>query len=105
MFDEDEFTRLSGLYDEGAALLGRYAIDGRTPEPERVAELFTPLQDEYERLTGTRQAHPKTFLHHRLGNYGPPCCTCGKPLRTPQASKCMECGTPRIGCPGGAANC
>jgi hypothetical protein len=50
---------------------------------------------EYEQRTGFRGDHAKDFLHHLRASFGPLCGECGKPLRTPRASKCMECGGPR----------
>jgi hypothetical protein len=55
-------------------------------------DVYGPCLDAYERLTGFRETNPNAVMHHRLTTYGPPCRTCGKPLRTPRASKCMACG-------------
>jgi hypothetical protein len=93
MFEEAEFDLLDGLFVECAALIGAEAMQRRAVVPEQAAEMFRPLFEEYERLTGVRLTHPKDFRHHRLADYGPPCSACGKPLRTPRASRCMECGT------------
>ncbi len=49
--------------------------------------------DEHERLTGFRETNVNAVWHHRLSLYGPPCHSCGKPLRTPQATFCAECGS------------
>lgn len=49
----------------------------------------------YERLTGFRETNPSALWHHRASLYGPPCTSCGKPLRTPQASYCPACGAKR----------
>ena len=45
----------------------------------------------YERLTGFKETKPNALFHHRLSIYGPPCHSCGKPLRTPQARFCAMC--------------
>jgi hypothetical protein len=50
----------------------------------------------YEQLTGFKETNAGALFHHRLSMYGPPCRSCGKPLRTPQARYCAMCGTPRI---------
>jgi hypothetical protein len=49
----------------------------------------------YEGLTGFRETNPAALMHHRLMLYGPPCATCGKPLRTQAASFCAGCGANR----------
>jgi len=43
---------------------------------------------EYERLTGVRIADPWHIVRHTTIGPGPPCSTCGKPLRTPKARMC-----------------
>jgi hypothetical protein len=52
--------------------------------------------DEYQRLTGLSLlpglTTRKLILSHRLSRYGSPCPSCGKPLRTPKATFCAECG-------------
>ncbi|TLP64425.1 hypothetical protein FEE96_11640 [Parasedimentitalea maritima] len=46
----------------------------------------------YERLTGFQESNPSAVFHHVASQYGPPCATCGKPLRTGKASFCAACG-------------
>jgi hypothetical protein len=46
----------------------------------------------YEQLTGFRETNPKALWHHRVSLYGPKCSACGVPLRTPQATYCINCG-------------
>jgi hypothetical protein len=50
-----------------------------------------PFLDEYERITGFREANINAVWHHQISLYGPPCKSCGKPLRTPQAKLCGSC--------------
>ncbi len=49
--------------------------------------------DLYRELTGFAETNSDAIWHHRLSEYGPPCQSCGKPLRTPKASFCAACGT------------
>ncbi len=59
----------------------------------------------YVRITGYVETNPAAVWHHRLALYGPPCSSCGKPLRTPKAKLCAACGTrlPSNGVPKSAA--
>lgn len=54
---------------------------------------MAPLLLGHELFTGGRP-RPLEMLHHRIDLYGPPCSTCGKPLRTPIARRCASCGHP-----------
>lgn len=47
---------------------------------------------EYFRLTGFVETNPDAIWHHRLSDFGPNCSVCDKPLRTPRAKHCAECG-------------
>lgn len=89
MLDEEEYAIVSKLY---AA-----AFDRRNfPPDQRLAidERFKPVRDAYEHLTGLADCHQNAIMHHRIATYGPPCSSCGKPLRTPRASFCAACGEP-----------
>lgn len=92
MLDEAEFAIVWALYD-GAIRTGK--ATPRALGPTNIADLFRPVCDAYERLTGFREDHAAAILHHRLSLYGPPCGACGKPLRTPKARHCAACGAPR----------
>ncbi len=49
----------------------------------------------YRELTGFVETNVNALWHHRLSLFGPPCSSCGKPLRTPRAKHCAECGVAR----------
>jgi hypothetical protein len=51
---------------------------------------------EFERITAYKETNPAAIWHHRMALYGPPCKSCGKPLRTPQAKLCGSCMTPVV---------
>lgn len=46
----------------------------------------------YFELTGFHERNPDALWHHQLSRFGAPCTYCGKPLRTPNAKLCAECG-------------
>lgn len=85
MLDEAEFASVDRLYSAALRPGGVGSIDAR----------FEPVRREYERLTGFASCHQNAVMHHRLSLLGPPCASCGKPLRTPQARHCAECGVDR----------
>lgn len=75
MLDEEEWARISPLL-------------AKSVEPEtRQAALQL-----YEEMTGFRETNINAIWHHRIANYGSSCGHCGKPLRTPKAKFCAECG-------------
>jgi hypothetical protein len=96
MLDEQEFGIVAALYRDGLRLQ-KHIEESRQCPPNitGVEDLFQPCLDAYERLTGFRETNANAVMHHRRGLYGPPCHVCGKPLRTPRASKCMACGANR----------
>ncbi len=48
----------------------------------------------YRAITGL-EMNLGTVWHHQISLFGPTCTSCGKPLRTPVAKRCFECGTER----------
>ena len=47
---------------------------------------------KYKELTGFTETNVNALWHHRASLHGSPCTQCGKPLRTPKANHCAECG-------------
>src|SRR5437868_2949833 len=91
MLEEAEYAVVFDLYRNGLRLLKQ--VEERKEHPRTIEEIYKPCLDEYERITGFRETNPSAVVHHRLSNFGPPCVSCGKPLRTPRASRCVACGT------------
>lgn len=67
-------------------------------EWEEIRPLLYPETDEkaalqtIEKITGMQETNINAIWHHRASTFGPPCGNCGKPLRTPKAKFCSECG-------------
>jgi hypothetical protein len=101
LLDETEFAFFEALFNECAVPLGAYlSQDHSLPRTGAMPDFFRPFLEEYERRTGFRETDPKAFAHHLRSYFGPACRNCGRLLRTPRASKCMECGTPKEAAPG-----
>jgi len=81
MLDDEEFQRAKELYDLG---IKSEAVDR-----------FQPLLDYYNELTGYGETDAEHIMHHQISQYGPICENCGKPLKTPQATFCISCGSKR----------
>jgi hypothetical protein len=98
MLDEDEFAGVNALYRECLRATKEFRqVHNVGLHDANLHERFKPLRLLYEELTGMKDCHQNAIVHHRLSLYGPPCITCGKPLRTPKAKLCGSCMAPR--CP------
>lgn len=99
MLDEDEWAQVHPLLDlkRGFADLKKYcAVHGMSLAEAKAAYGQCPAAlDAYFKLTGFRETNSDALHHHRMNLYGPSCSSCGKPLRTPRAKHCADCGAPR----------
>jgi hypothetical protein len=96
MLDEQDYAEIAALYAACTESVKRYReATGASLESTPVKELFAPVLDRYEALTGYKETNHDEIMHHRLSLYGPLCHRCGKPLRTPQAKLCGSCMAPR----------
>ena len=59
---------------------------------EGTARFRQPMLEMYRLLTGFVETNPNAVLHHEVDQYGPPCPSCHKPLRTTEARFCAACG-------------
>lgn len=97
MFDEREFSELMATYMECVASVKSYRQEhGVALSEVPVDALFEPLRRHHETLTGIAMSH-EAIRYHDLARLGPDCPSCGKPLRTPQARLCPQCGWKELG--------
>ena len=96
MLDEQEWAVIEPLLLNRISEIKQYRKDYQASLTEAVRQDFgqEALQRYYE-LTGTTESNPDVLWHHRAWLFGPPCMACGKPLRTPRAAFCAECGALR----------
>ena len=96
MLDEGEFAEVGKLYSEGLSTTKEFRRKHNLPLSEcPMEELFRPVREAYEQITGMVESNHNAVMHHRISIYGPPCEHCGRPLRTPRASFCAACGQVR----------
>jgi hypothetical protein len=94
MLDEQEFAAVQDAYQVGAQEVKRArALDNRPLNESDERTLWSDVVARYFELTGASDVDPEEILRHRLSRLGPPCAKCGKELRSPQAKKCLECGS------------
>jgi hypothetical protein len=70
---------------EAAYVLERRPDQERWPDQDRILR-------RYFELTGFEETNANAGWHHVASQYGAPCSSCGKPLRTPRARMCAACG-------------
>ncbi|MGF1628515.1 MAG: hypothetical protein ACFCUT_03520 [Kiloniellaceae bacterium] len=93
MLDEDEWAQVQPLLANAIEQIKRYReIHGASLSEARAKGYGREALERYFQITGFRETNADALWHHRLSDFGPPCRACGKPLRTPRAKLCAECG-------------
>jgi hypothetical protein len=70
---------------EAAYVLERGPDLTRRPDQDRILR-------RYFEVTAFEETNANAVWHHVADQYGPPCSSCGMPLRTPRARMCAACG-------------
>ena len=92
MLEEFEWVQIAPLLDRAITRTKELRANRHLPIKEALVLAQGEALQEYKRITGFNETNVNALWHHRLSLYGPPCLTCGKPLRTPLARNCAECG-------------
>lgn len=96
MLDEQEFAEIASLHRASMRAVKDYRNETAAPlKRVPLAERYSAMLTRYKEMTGYTETNPNAVMHHRLSLYGPPCSSCGKPLRTPKAKLCGSCMAPR----------
>ena len=99
MLDEEEFAAVSAVMSQCMRAASAFRQEQSLPsEGLKVADRFKPALDLYQEITGFAETNANAIWHHRISDYGPDCGACGRPLRTPQAKRCLDCGAARPRC-------
>jgi len=87
MLDEGEWEQVAALFQDTV----NRAANETAPANKGTGHRERALE-RYFQITGFRETNANALWHHRISLFGPPCVACGKPLRTPKARLCAECG-------------
>jgi hypothetical protein len=91
--NEEGYKKIENLYFECMELAKNYRVTHKTTLSETpLNDIFLPVREAYEKMTGYKNMHHDAIMHHGLSLLGPDCPNCGKPLRTAVAKLCPECG-------------
>jgi hypothetical protein len=97
MLDENEWPQLAGPLGNLIDLIKQLRKEQGLTLPEATKVAGREALARFRDLTGYDETNVNALWHHRLNLFGPPCATCGKPLRTPRAKHCAACGATRVG--------
>ena len=93
MLDDEEWDEVHPHLTNAIEQIKRYRAEhGVSLNEARAKGYGREALERYFQITGFRETNPNALWHHRLSDLGPPCRACGKPLRTPRAKLCAECG-------------
>jgi hypothetical protein len=95
MLDDREWDRVGAAFTNSVQAIKTYRETHNVPLSQAKTETFWEALAQYREITGFAETNPNALWHHRIALYGPPCHGCGKPLRTPVAKRCFECGAVR----------
>jgi hypothetical protein len=98
LLDEQEWQQVVPLLRDGVETIKQYRLENDVGLTDAKDAVYGQAAlAKYFEITGYNETNANALWHHRLSRFGPPCKACGKPLRTPRAKLCAECGTPRNG--------
>lgn len=92
MLDEDEWAQLAEPLGGLVGDIKRVRQDRGVSLGEATKIAGGEVLRRFLELTGYEETNVNAVWHHRRILFGPPCHACGKPLRTPGARHCAECG-------------
>jgi len=92
MLDEEEFAWVTDPFTRTPSASERLSIATEEDARQLKQSGADAVLARWLQLTGMSANDIGFVWHHRLSRYGPPCANCGRPLRTPRARCCAECG-------------
>lgn len=97
MLDEAEYARIKSWLQAHGRTSWQDFLEGISFEERQARREVRGREalDVYLDITGHAETNVGVLEHHRASLLGPPCSSCGKPLRTPRAKLCADCWQPR----------
>ena len=95
MLDDEEWSRVGALLGTSIRAIKEFRERDGVPVRDVMKVASWEALRLYREITGYPETSPHVLWHHQIALYGPPCQACGKPLRTPRAKRCFECGRSR----------
>lgn len=93
MLTDDEWALISPHLSNAVQQIKAYREENQCSLAEAHARGFGhKALAVYIEITGFKETNANALFHHRRSIYGPICRVCKKPLRTPLARSCVECG-------------
>lgn len=93
MLDISEWEEMEPLLSQMTSDIKRYQKTHAASTAEAKSQGFgQKALDLYFQFTGVKEADADAVWHHQYALFGSECHSCKKPLRTPAAKRCAECG-------------
>jgi Sigma-70 factor, region 1.1 len=93
MLDVSEWEKMEPLLNQMISDMKAHQENPDASPSDANSEGFAQKAlDLYFQFTGVAEADAEVLWHHQFALFGPECHSCKKPLRTPAAKICAECG-------------
>lgn len=93
MLNDAADAELQAMWAEACETIARRKLSAvDSPEEDSKQPEMEAFCRRYWEITGKEWKMRHLTVYHRIADYGPPCIHCGKPLRTHNATTCLECG-------------
>jgi hypothetical protein len=92
LLSDEEYHPIGQALADRIKGIKEYRLQHGVPLEEAKQHSCDDALDYYWHLTGVRLSDADELYWVRLSRYGRICPQCGKPVRTPRAKLCMECG-------------
>jgi Sigma-70 factor, region 1.1 len=93
MLDISEWEKMEPLLNQMISDIKQHQENPAASTTDAKSEEFAQKAlGLYFQFTGVRETDVNALWHHQFALFGPKCHSCKKPLRTPAAKVCAECG-------------
>jgi Sigma-70 factor, region 1.1 len=97
MLDTSEWQKMEPLLNQMISDIKQHQENPDASTADAKCQGFAQKAfDLYFQLTGVKETDADALWHHQFALFGPQCPSCKKPLRTPAAKVCAECGVAKL---------